>query len=106
MEERYLAGVFDVVMLGDLYDDTSHDFVVNGLLHELRRHGVVAKDYAGPTLRENFGLGRLKRSSGLWGSRRGDTLGVRRCSGRWSDVELMPSPARSTSEVDTVDSGL
>ncbi|BBA98954.1 putative monooxygenase [Actinacidiphila reveromycinica] len=56
VEERFRAGVLDVISLGGLADPRQHDFVVNGLLHELRRRGIVADDYAGPTLRENLGL--------------------------------------------------
>lgn len=57
VEERFRAGVLDVVMLGGLADPRQHDFAVNGLLHELRRRKIVAEDYAGATLRENLGLG-------------------------------------------------
>lgn len=56
IEERYRLGVLDVVSVGDLADDTSHDFVANGLLPELRRRGVVGDDYRGDTLRENLEL--------------------------------------------------
>jgi FMN-dependent oxidoreductase (nitrilotriacetate monooxygenase family) len=56
VEERFRAGVLDVLSLGGLADDRQHDFVVNGLLAELRRRGVVKPDYAGPTLRSNLGL--------------------------------------------------
>lgn len=56
IEERYRLGVLDLVSLGDLADDTSHDYVVNGLLPELRRRGIVGSDYRGDTLRENLEL--------------------------------------------------
>jgi FMN-dependent oxidoreductase (nitrilotriacetate monooxygenase family) len=56
VEERFRAGVLDVLSLGGLADDRQHDFVVNGLLAELRRRGIVKPDYHGPTLRENLGL--------------------------------------------------
>ncbi|MFD4575378.1 NtaA/DmoA family FMN-dependent monooxygenase [Streptomyces sp. NPDC058417] len=56
VEERFRAGVVDVINLPGLADPAQHDFVVNGLLHELRRRRVVAEDYAGTTLRENLGL--------------------------------------------------
>jgi alkanesulfonate monooxygenase SsuD/methylene tetrahydromethanopterin reductase-like flavin-dependent oxidoreductase (luciferase family) len=56
VEERFRAGVLDVLSVGGLADDREHDFVVNGLLAELRRRGVVKPDYLGPTLRENLGL--------------------------------------------------
>ncbi len=56
VQERFEAGVLDVLSLGGLHDDVQHDFVVNGLLHELRKRGVVKDDYRGATLRENLGL--------------------------------------------------
>ncbi|MER5197623.1 NtaA/DmoA family FMN-dependent monooxygenase [Streptomyces sp. NPDC002755] len=56
VEERFRAGVLDVISLSGLADPRQHDFVVNGLLHELRRRKIVAADYTGTTLRENLGL--------------------------------------------------
>ncbi|MFC4034426.1 NtaA/DmoA family FMN-dependent monooxygenase [Streptomyces polygonati] len=56
VEERFRAGVLDVITLGGLADPREHDFAVNGLLHELRKRRIVAEDYAGTTLRENLGL--------------------------------------------------
>ncbi|WP_432842460.1 NtaA/DmoA family FMN-dependent monooxygenase [Dactylosporangium sp. CA-092794] len=56
VEERFRAGVLDVLSVGGLADDRQHDFVVNGLLHELRKRGIVKDDYRGPTLRDNLGL--------------------------------------------------
>ncbi|MDT0438319.1 MULTISPECIES: NtaA/DmoA family FMN-dependent monooxygenase [Streptomyces] len=61
VEERFRAGVLDVVSLGDLGDPRQHDFIVDGVLHELRRRGIVAPDYTGTTLRENLGLPRPAR---------------------------------------------
>jgi alkanesulfonate monooxygenase SsuD/methylene tetrahydromethanopterin reductase-like flavin-dependent oxidoreductase (luciferase family) len=58
VEERFRAGVLDMLSLGGLDDPRQHDFVVNGLLHELRRRGIVKDDYLGPTFRENLGLPR------------------------------------------------
>ncbi|BBH63840.1 monooxygenase [Actinoplanes sp. OR16] len=58
VEERFRAGVLDVLSLGGLADDRTHDFVVNGLLPDLRKRGIVKPDYLGPTLRENLGLTR------------------------------------------------
>jgi alkanesulfonate monooxygenase SsuD/methylene tetrahydromethanopterin reductase-like flavin-dependent oxidoreductase (luciferase family) len=58
VEERFRAGVLDVVSLGGLADDLQHEFVVDGLLHELRRRGIVGDGYQGTTLRENLGLPR------------------------------------------------
>ncbi|MET7402503.1 NtaA/DmoA family FMN-dependent monooxygenase [Dactylosporangium sp. NPDC005572] len=56
VEERFRAGVLDVLSVGGLHDPREHEFVVDGLLHELRRRGIVKPDYLGPTLRENLGL--------------------------------------------------
>jgi hypothetical protein len=54
--ERFRAGVLDVVSLGGLADDRQHKFVVDRLLHELRRRGIVGDGYRGTTHRENLGL--------------------------------------------------
>lgn len=56
IEERYQLGVLDLVSVGDLGDDRTHDFVANGLLPELRRRGIVGSDYLGATLRDNLEL--------------------------------------------------
>jgi alkanesulfonate monooxygenase SsuD/methylene tetrahydromethanopterin reductase-like flavin-dependent oxidoreductase (luciferase family) len=56
VEERFRAGVLDVVTLGGIADDRQHEFVVHGLLHELRRRGIVGDGYQGTTLRESLGL--------------------------------------------------
>lgn len=52
--------MLDVLSLGGLADHRQHDFVVNGLLHELGRRGIVKDDYRGATLRENLGLTRQR----------------------------------------------
>ncbi|MEV4345792.1 NtaA/DmoA family FMN-dependent monooxygenase [Actinoplanes sp. NPDC049596] len=56
VQERFEAGVLDVLSINGLADDRTHDFVVNGLLTELRRRGIVKEDYRGHTLRDNLGL--------------------------------------------------
>ncbi|MFQ6331205.1 NtaA/DmoA family FMN-dependent monooxygenase [Nocardia sp. CWNU-33] len=56
IEERYLAGVLDVISLGGLADPRTRDFLTNGLLPELRRRGIVGSDYLGATFRENLEL--------------------------------------------------
>jgi FMN-dependent oxidoreductase (nitrilotriacetate monooxygenase family) len=56
IEERFNAGVLDVVSLGGIGDDRQHAFIVDGLLAELRRRGIVGDGYRGTTLRENLGL--------------------------------------------------
>ena len=64
VEERFRAGVLDVISLQGLADPRQHDFVVNGLLAELRRRGIVDTDYTGTTLRENLGLELPERRPG------------------------------------------
>jgi alkanesulfonate monooxygenase SsuD/methylene tetrahydromethanopterin reductase-like flavin-dependent oxidoreductase (luciferase family) len=56
VQERYDAGVLDVISLGGLAEERTRDFVVNGLLPELRRRGIVGNDYAGDTFRDNLEL--------------------------------------------------
>ena len=59
IQERFDAGVLDVLSLNGLADDRTHDFIVNGVLPILRARGLVKPDYVGPTLRENLGLPQL-----------------------------------------------
>ncbi|WP_405492644.1 NtaA/DmoA family FMN-dependent monooxygenase [Nocardia sp. NBC_00511] len=54
--ERYDAGVLDVITLGGLADPRTRDFLLNGLLPELRRRGIVETGYRARTLRENLEL--------------------------------------------------
>lgn len=56
IEERYTAGVLDVVNLGGLADPRTRDFLLAGLLPELRKRGIVGEDYVGATFRENLEL--------------------------------------------------
>ncbi|HEY1821902.1 MAG TPA: NtaA/DmoA family FMN-dependent monooxygenase [Trebonia sp.] len=56
IQERFEAGVLDVVSLGGIAADRQHEFIVDGLLHELRKRGVVNEGYQGTTLRDNLGL--------------------------------------------------
>ncbi|MFV9455857.1 NtaA/DmoA family FMN-dependent monooxygenase [Rhodococcus sp. NM-2] len=56
VQERYDAGVLDVISLGGLAEERTRDFVVNGLLSELRRRGIVGNDYVGGTFRDNLEL--------------------------------------------------
>ncbi|MDV6244505.1 LLM class flavin-dependent oxidoreductase [Rhodococcus opacus] len=44
VQERYEAGVLDVISLGGLAEERTRDFVVNGLLPELRRRGIIGND--------------------------------------------------------------
>ncbi|AZI63780.1 NtaA/DmoA family FMN-dependent monooxygenase [Rhodococcus sp. NJ-530] len=65
IEERYDAGVLDVITLGDLADPRTRDFVTNELLPELRKRGIVGSDYVGGTFRENLELPPLPTVSGV-----------------------------------------
>ncbi|MEV6214489.1 NtaA/DmoA family FMN-dependent monooxygenase [Nocardia sp. NPDC051833] len=56
IEERYRANVLDVISLGGLAEERTRDFVVNGLLPELRGRGLVDSDYLAGTYRENLEL--------------------------------------------------
>ncbi|WP_067704403.1 NtaA/DmoA family FMN-dependent monooxygenase [Nocardia jejuensis] len=56
IEERYRADVLDVISLGGLADPRTRDFVLEGLLPELRRRGIVGTDYLGDTFRDNLEL--------------------------------------------------
>ena len=57
IEERFRAGVLDVISLNGLDDPRLHDLIVNGLLQELRKRGIVAPaDFQGATLRAKLGL--------------------------------------------------
>ncbi|MDF0531360.1 NtaA/DmoA family FMN-dependent monooxygenase [Tsukamurella sp. 8F] len=56
IEERYRAGVLDVVSFGGLTDARTYEFVADGVLPLLRRRGVVGEDYVGRTFRENLEL--------------------------------------------------
>ena len=59
VQERFDAGVLDVLSLNGLADDRTHEFIVDGLLPILRSRGIVKPDYVGSTLRENLGLPQL-----------------------------------------------
>lgn len=56
IQERYDAGVLDVIGLGGLDDPRNRDFLLAGLLPELRRRGIVGSDYVGETFRDNLEL--------------------------------------------------
>lgn len=62
IEERYRADVLDVISLGGFTDERTRDFVVNGLLPELRRRKLLDTDYLGGTYRENLELPVLTRT--------------------------------------------
>ena len=56
IQERYDAGVLDVIGLGSLDEPRNRDFLLSGLLPELRRRRIVGTDYVGATFRENLEL--------------------------------------------------
>ncbi|MQY25964.1 NtaA/DmoA family FMN-dependent monooxygenase [Nocardia aurantia] len=56
IEERYRAGVLDLIGLSGLGDPRTQDFLVAGLLPELRRRGIIGRDHAGGTFREHLEL--------------------------------------------------
>lgn len=56
IEERYAAGVLDLVGLGGLDDPRTRDFLLNGLLPELRARGIVGHERVGTTFRDNLEL--------------------------------------------------
>lgn len=62
--ERYDAGVLDVISLGGLADPRTRDFLLNGLLPELRRRNIVGTDYIGNTFRANLELPPLPPHAG------------------------------------------
>jgi alkanesulfonate monooxygenase SsuD/methylene tetrahydromethanopterin reductase-like flavin-dependent oxidoreductase (luciferase family) len=64
VEERFRAGVLDVLSLNGLHDPQQHDFAINGLLHDLRKRGIVGPAYPGSTLRENLDLPPVRTTEG------------------------------------------
>ncbi|MGX1791189.1 NtaA/DmoA family FMN-dependent monooxygenase [Bosea sp. NPDC055332] len=56
IEERFRAGVLDVVTLHGLGNPDQEDLLLNGLLPELRRRSLVDDDYVGDSFRSNLEL--------------------------------------------------
>ncbi|AWB24332.1 LLM class flavin-dependent oxidoreductase [Methylobacterium currus] len=56
LEERYRAGILDVVTLHGLGNPDQEDLLLNGLLPELRRRGLIDTDYVGDDFRQNLEL--------------------------------------------------
>jgi alkanesulfonate monooxygenase SsuD/methylene tetrahydromethanopterin reductase-like flavin-dependent oxidoreductase (luciferase family) len=56
LEERYRAGLVDVVSLHGLGQPDQEDLLLNGLLPELRRRNLIDTDYLGGDLRSNLEL--------------------------------------------------
>ncbi|GAA0516910.1 LLM class flavin-dependent oxidoreductase [Tatumella terrea] len=60
IEERYNAGVLDVISLHGLGNPDQEDLLINGLLPELRRRGLLDNDYVGEDFRSNLELAPLR----------------------------------------------
>jgi FMN-dependent oxidoreductase (nitrilotriacetate monooxygenase family) len=56
IEERFRAGVLDVLSLHGFGNPDQEDLLVNGLLPELRRRALIDTDYVGESFRENLEL--------------------------------------------------
>lgn len=63
IEERYRAGVLDVVTLHGLGNPDQEDLLLNGLLPELRRRALIDLDYVGADFRANLELPPLAMSA-------------------------------------------
>ncbi|WP_216901706.1 NtaA/DmoA family FMN-dependent monooxygenase [Nocardia alni] len=63
IEKRYTAGVLDLIGLGGLDDPRIRDFLLNGVLPELRRRGIVDDGPEGGTFRERLELPPLPAAS-------------------------------------------
>ncbi|WP_448955369.1 NtaA/DmoA family FMN-dependent monooxygenase [Labrys neptuniae] len=56
LEERFNAGALDVISLHGLGNPDQEDLLLNGLLPELRRRGLIDSDYVGGDFRANLEL--------------------------------------------------
>ena len=56
IETRWRAGVLDVISLHGLGQPDQETLLLDGLLPELRRRGLIDEDYVGETFRENLEL--------------------------------------------------
>ncbi|MGY2046859.1 NtaA/DmoA family FMN-dependent monooxygenase [Methylobacterium sp. JK268] len=56
LEERFRAGILDVVSLHGLGNPDQEDLLLNGLLPELRRRGLIDTAYEGDDFRSNLQL--------------------------------------------------
>lgn len=56
IEERYRAGILDVISLHGLGNPDQQDLLLNGLLPELRRRHLLDEEYLADTFRGNLGL--------------------------------------------------
>jgi hypothetical protein len=58
VEERFRAGVLDVISLHGLGNPDQEDLLLNGLLPELRKRSLLDTDYSGDDFRSNLELPR------------------------------------------------
>lgn len=63
IEERYRAGVLDVISLHGLGQPEQQDLLLNGLLPELRKRQLLDDDYVGDDFRSNLQLAPLHSAS-------------------------------------------
>lgn len=56
LEERFRAGVLDVISLHGLGNPDQEDLLLNGLLPELRKRKLLDSDYVEGGFRSNLGL--------------------------------------------------
>lgn len=56
IEERFQAGILDVLSLHGFGNPDQEDLLVNGLLPELRRRSIIDTDYVGDDFRSNLEL--------------------------------------------------
>ncbi|MGV2106102.1 NtaA/DmoA family FMN-dependent monooxygenase [Agrobacterium vitis] len=61
IEERFRAGVLDVISLHGLGNPDQEDLLLNGLLPELRRRNLLDTDYVGHDFRSNLELPEISR---------------------------------------------
>lgn len=64
IEERFRAGVLDIISLHGLGNPDQEDLLLNGLLPELRRRSLIDADYVGDDFRSNLELPALSTASG------------------------------------------
>ncbi|MFK0205648.1 NtaA/DmoA family FMN-dependent monooxygenase [Agrobacterium sp. NPDC090283] len=69
IEERYRAGILDVLSLHGFGNPEQEDLLVNGLLPELRRRAIIDADYVGDDFRANLQLPAFSLSGELAGTR-------------------------------------
>jgi alkanesulfonate monooxygenase SsuD/methylene tetrahydromethanopterin reductase-like flavin-dependent oxidoreductase (luciferase family) len=69
IEERYRAGILDVLSLHGFGNPDQEDHLVNGLLPALRRRAIIDTDYIGDNFRTNLQLPGFADSDDFIGSR-------------------------------------